>query len=237
MSTGLLSLVCDPSLSPICERPFTVRASGQAWTAATDSRRVLLLAGGEGDEGVFAQDVVRVLGGLRPRAWRVDMAALRAWAGPDGPTCPHCRGSGRTGPANDCARCRGTGDVKCDLGHVHDCPECDGLGDLTPRCAACNGSGDSRVGVSPGTFAPRPDIVIDRRFLGDLVHGLPGESVEVGLTAPDKAVEFRGAGWALLVMPLRVNRHHPSPTAAAVLDLAAIEAPPEVERKRRDASS
>lgn len=44
-----------------------------------------------------------------------------------------------------CGRCRGSGEERCDLGHLHECEECDGDGsvlvDHATPCSTCAGFG------------------------------------------------------------------------------------------------
>lgn len=104
--------------------------------------------------------------------------------------CESCNGAGAVPKykKSDCKKCFGSGDVVCDMGHVHECPaECengkvDGEDqDGTQPCLDCNGLGEA---VNPVQVAAR---FFDRRYLAMLVD-LPDCVASFPLEVADESV-------------------------------------------------
>ena len=134
----------------------------------------------------------------------------RTLALPDGPSfswptefmsleceCDECDGWGRVN-RETCSRCKGDGEVMCDMYHYHSCPECDTSGKTGgERCPVC-------FGAKRGNF-PHHQVVASRWVkakFGRLILTLPSvRFIQDGFTDPKRMVSFIFDGGHGGVMP------------------------------------
>lgn len=210
MDLSWMSQLCNPrDPAPVAHRPATFELHGASWTVATEGH-VLVAIREEAPSGfppapaeqrpVIAQFLTTPLAGGTP----ADLAALRTWCGepqwPGEDPCPQCHGAGTvTCPACDGEHHRACTCSTCGDEHEADCQEChNGQAD----CRACDGTGrhGGTLPVRPGRIGP---ALINRELLARGLAHLPGEIATVAVPVPDAPLYVDGAGWRVVLMPMR----------------------------------
>lgn len=104
-----------------------------------------------------------------------------------------------------CTRCAGTGELRCNLGDDHECQDCGGHGTLSSRRY-------SRWGIAPvqTTIGQRSECV-DAQLLRGVFQHLPGDPIGAAIN-PGNALYFFRPEWVLAVTTLETGALNPPGT-------------------------
>ena len=180
------------------------------WTVATNGHMAVIVQGDIGapkleGEGAVIQnirDMARLDEADITDGVVISLKKLRQWAGQPHWTanCKICKGTGKV----DCQECDHRGEVACECscGDIHDRP-CDCEGKKVP-CEQC-GRPEVNEGLLAGRHINRVLLAQALSAVGPLVNGYI--TLVPDSTSPNVLL-FHGAGYRILVMPMRSVSHN-----------------------------
>lgn len=215
-----LTRFCDkdaPDHRAFTREPFLLKVRGKWWTAATDGKTLVAVAGAVeaiGTDAAADKMFLPFLANRPTKGTRCALAVIQKWCGsvPWSMPCPKCKGV----PESTCPKCYGS-EYKCqECGQETECPDCEGSGKCT--CQKCEGGVTRDV---PGRFGLFFGALVNRVRLGlalENIHNPPTVNVAWLGSAADPVWVWDSA-WVVSVMTLDGDTTHakgdPFPVAEA----------------------
>lgn len=195
----LLRATCRSDGRSITANPWAVTIDGASYACATDGYRALYIIDPEplyppaSDATLFAR-ILRHAPLYGAHDHEFARAELLAAIG-DGKIIDW---------GQECTRCAGTGELRCNLGEDHDCPDCDGH-----RTLSSNRYSSLSIDIIQTAIGQQTEQ-IDAQLLRGLFQHLHGDPIGVAAD-PGSAIYFLRPEWVLAVATLSTGPIDPLP--------------------------